>query len=265
MHTVTQTRSQDGTRIAFERLGVGEPVILVAAALQGRTNYRPLAEELARHFTVFNYDRRGRGGSGDTQPYAVERELEDLNAVVTEAGGRASVYGHSSGAALVLHAAAHGLPIDKIILHEPPFGSGSDEVRQAEQQEAERISALLAQDRNGDAVKTFLEPMGMPPEMLDHLSHDPAMQANAPTILYDPYEVMSEHSRGGKTPAEQAGGVTTPALVVAGGASPEWMINASRQIADALPMGGLHILEHQQHIVPPEVLAPVLTEFLRLD
>ena len=261
--TVHHAKSQDGTLIAVERLGAGDPVILVAGALQDRATYRPLAEELSRHFTVFNYDRRGRGDSGDTPPYAVDREIDDLDAVVGEAGGTASVYGHSSGAALVLHAAARGLPIDRIVLHEPPFGSGSAEERRAEREEAERISALLAQGRHGDAVRAFLAPMGMPAEMLDHLSRDPAMRANAPTIRYDPYEVMSAASRNGRTPVEQAGGVATPALVLAGGASPEWMINASRHIADALPNGQLRVLNGQEHVVPPEVLAPVLTEFLR--
>lgn len=262
METETQATSRDGTPIAFERFGNGKPVILVAGALQGRATYHPLAKKLSRHLTVFNYDRRGRGDSGDTAPYAVEREIEDLGALIAEAGGTASVYGHSSGAALVLHAAAHGLPTDKIVLHEPPFGSGSDEERRAEQEEAEQISALLAQDRRGDVVKFFLASMGMPPEIIEHLSQDPAMLANARTILYDPFEVMSEHSRGGKTPADQASGVTMPALVLAGGASPEWMIDASRQIADALPNGRLGVLEDQEHVVPPEVLAPVLTEFI---
>lgn len=260
---MNHTKSQDGTRIAYDRLGDGEPLILVAAALQGRATYRPLAEELARHHTVLNYDRRGRGDSGDTAPYAVEREVEDLAAMITEAGGTASVYGHSSGAALVLHAAARGLPIDRIVLHEPPFGSGSDEERRAEQKEAERISELLAAGRRAEALRVFLAPMGMPQEMLDQLTQDPAMQANAPTILYDPYEVVSERGRGGRTPTEQASGVTTPALVLAGGASPEWMIDASRQIADALPNGRLRVLDGQEHFVPPEVLAPVLTEFMR--
>jgi len=262
MDTRDQATSRDGTKIAFERLGDGAPLVLVPGALQGRATYRPLAEELSRHLTVFNYDRRGRGDSGDTAPYAVEREIEDLGALIAEAGGTASVYGHSSGAALVLHAAARDLPIDKIVLHEPPFGSGSDEERRAEQEEAERISALLAQDRRGDAVKFFLSSMGMPPEMIDHLSQDPAMLAHAPTILYDPFEVMSEQSRGGKTPADQASSVTMPALVLAGGASPEWMIDASRQIADALPKGRLQLLDGQGHVVAPEILASVLTEFI---
>lgn len=257
-----RTKSQDGTQIAFERLGAGPPLILVAAALQGRATYRPLAEELSGRFTVFNYDRRGRGDSGDTAPYAVQREIEDLGAVIAEAGETASVYGHSSGAALVLHAAAHGLPVDKIVLHEPPFGSGAEQERRAERQEAERISALLAQDRRGDAVRTFLEPMGLPPQVLDDLSRDPAMRAHAPTLRYDPFEVMSDRSRGGRTPPEQAAGVTTAALVLAGGSSPDWMIDAARRIADALPEGRLQLLEDQEHIVPPEILAPVITEFL---
>jgi pimeloyl-ACP methyl ester carboxylesterase len=256
----TVTTSRDGTTIAFEQLGDGEPVVLVGGALQGRTTYHPLAEELARHLTVFNYDRRGRGDSGDTAPYTVERELDDLAAVIAEAGGSASVYGHSSGAALVLHAAARGLPIDKIVLHDAPFGSGSDEELKAEQEEAEQIAALLAQDRRSDAVAFFLSSMGMPLEIVEYLRRDPAMLANAPTILCDPFQVMSENSRGGKTPAEQASSVTTPALVVVGGASPTFMIDASRQIADALPNGRLRILEGQEHVVPPDVLAPVLME-----
>jgi pimeloyl-ACP methyl ester carboxylesterase len=198
METEDKATSRDGTLIAFERLGDGQPVILVGGALQGRATYHPFAEELSRHLTVFNYDRRGRGDSGDTAPYAVEREIEDLGVLIAEAGGTASVYGHSSGAALVLHAAARGLPIDKIVLHEPPFGSGSDEERRAEQEEADQIAALLAQERRGDAVKFFLASMGMPPEIIDHLSQDPAMLANAPTILYDPFEVMSEHSRAAR-------------------------------------------------------------------
>jgi pimeloyl-ACP methyl ester carboxylesterase len=176
-------------------------------------------------------------------PYAVEREIEDLAALIAEAGGAASVYGHSSGAALVLHAAGRGLPITTIVLHEPPFGTGSKEELQAEREEAQHISALLAQDRRGDAVRLFLASSGMPVEIADQLSQDPAVLANAPTILYDPFEVMSEHSRGGRTPVEQARDVTVPALVIAGGASPEWMIDAARQIADALPYGELRVLE----------------------
>ena len=118
--TFQEVASPDGTTIAFDRLGDGPPVILVCGAMCDRALMRPTAEELAKHFTVFNYDRRGRGDSSDTAPYAVEREIEDIGALVAEAGGTASVYGHSSGAGLVLRAAAHGLPLGKIALHDPP-------------------------------------------------------------------------------------------------------------------------------------------------
>ena len=118
--TMDKVTSRDGTPIAFDRLGDGPPVIVVCGAMCDRALMRPTAEELAKHFTVFNYDRRGRGESGDTTPYAIEREIEDIGALIAEAGGKASVYGHSSGAGLVLHAAAHGLPIAKIVLHDPP-------------------------------------------------------------------------------------------------------------------------------------------------
>jgi pimeloyl-ACP methyl ester carboxylesterase len=261
MRRAEHATSRDGTRIAFERLGNGQPVIVVGGALAGRATYYSLAEELSRHFTVVNYDRRGRGDSADTKPYAVEREIEDLGSLIAEVDGTASVYGHSSGAALVLHA-ARKLPIDKIVLHDVPFGSGSDAERRAEQEEAEQISALLAQDRRGDAVKLFLASMGMPPEVTDAMGNDPAMLANAPTILYDPFEVLSEHSRGGQTPAEQASSVTVPALVLVGEDSPQFMIDAARQIADALPSGRLQVLPGQEHVVPPDVLVPVLVEFL---
>src|SRR5215207_7952624 len=112
--------SGDGTSIVFERLGKGPPVILVGGATCDRTITRPLAEELAKHFTVINYDRRGRGDSGDTLHYAVEREIGDIGALIAEAGGTASVYAHSSGSALALRAGAAGLPIAKLVLHEPP-------------------------------------------------------------------------------------------------------------------------------------------------
>ncbi|SFP04804.1 Alpha/beta hydrolase family protein [Amycolatopsis arida] len=135
--------SPDGTTIAFDLLGEGDgpPVILVGGALQGRAAYQPLAEALARRVPVVNYDRRGRGDSGDAPSYAVEREVEDLAALVAEVGGTAALYGHSSGATLVLHAAARGLPIDRVVLHEPPFGTGGEEERRAEREEAEQIAA----------------------------------------------------------------------------------------------------------------------------
>jgi pimeloyl-ACP methyl ester carboxylesterase len=255
-----ETSSRDGTAIVYDRLGAGPSVVIVSAALQGRASYQPLAEVLAARFTVFNYDRRGRGDSGDTAPYSVEREVEDLAAVIAAAGGSASVYGHSSGAGLVLHAAEHGLPIDRIVLHELPFDPDEDEG--ATREEAARYRRLLEEDRRGDVVELFLTSAGMPPEIVAHVRNDPAMLAHAPTLLYDPFEVMSADSRGGRTPAEQAAAVTVPALVLAGTEGPPWMAETARELADALPRGRLHVMAGQGHVVPPELLAPVLTEFL---
>jgi pimeloyl-ACP methyl ester carboxylesterase len=122
---VRTATSADGTPIVFDRLGDGPPVIVVGGQFCDRVLTHPTAEELAKHFTVFNYDRRGRGDSGDTQPYAIEREIEDIGALIAEAGGTASVYAHSSGASLALHAAAAGLPIARLVLHEPPYAPDS--------------------------------------------------------------------------------------------------------------------------------------------
>ncbi|UNX56227.1 alpha/beta fold hydrolase [Georgenia sp. TF02-10] len=262
MVTDGQVLSADGTPIAFQARGQGEAVVLVPGALQGRTPFRPYAERLAGHLTVLIYDRRGRGASGDTSPYAVEREVEDLEAVISVAGGHASVYGHSSGAALVLHAAAGGLPIRKTVLHDPAFGSGTEEEQRAERAEAEQVAAMLAAGRRADVVRLFFEGAGLPPEIAEAASQDPELVGNAPTLLYDPYAITSVQSRAGQTPAEQAARVRIPSLVLAGGANPEWMIAASRTVAAALPEGRLQILDGQEHVVPPEVLAPVLIEFL---
>jgi pimeloyl-ACP methyl ester carboxylesterase len=257
----TYVTSRDGTRIAVERIGTGRPLVMLGGALQSRGPLRPYAEALSQHLTVFLYDRRGRGESGDTPPYAVEREVEDLAAVVAEAGGTASVYGHSSGAALVLQAAASGLPVDRIVLHDPPFGSGSEEERRAEQEELQRFEALVAEDRREDVVRLFATSTGMPAEMADALAEDPMMVANAPTILYE-YELLSEKGRAGRTPEEQAATVAAPALVVVGGASPPFMADTARRIAGALPDGRLEVLEGQDHVPPQDVVAPVLGRFL---
>src|SRR5215203_2178151 len=149
---VAKVTSADGTPIAFERLGDGPPIIVVGGAICDRAMTRPTAEQLAQHFTVINYDRRGRGDSGDTAPYAVEREIEDLGALIAEAGGRASVYAHSSGAGLALHAAAQDLPIAKLVLHEPPYVPDGEEERRISREYAKNLKAILSEGRRGDAV-----------------------------------------------------------------------------------------------------------------
>ncbi len=261
---VNRATSGDGTSIAFERLGDGPPVILIGGAPCDRAMTRPLAEELAKYFTVVNYDRRGRGDSGDTQPYAVEREIEDLGALIAEAGGTASVYGHSSGAGLALRAAAHGLPITRLVLHEAPYVPDTEEERRVAREYSEKLEVVLSEDRRGDAVELFMTTVGVPAEVVEGMRSEPwwaGMEAVAPTLAYDS-QIMGDISRGGTVPADLLGAVAISALVLIGGASPAWMIDVGRQISDGLPDGHLGILEDQEHVVPPKVLAPVLAEFL---
>jgi pimeloyl-ACP methyl ester carboxylesterase len=262
--SMDKVASRDGTPIAFDRLGDGPPIIVVCGAMCDRALMRPTAEELAKHFTVFNYDRRRRGDSGDTTPYAVEREIEDIGALVAEAGGTASVYGHSSGAGLVLHAAAHGLPIAKIVLHDPPYTpDGDDEARRISREYGENLKALLSEDRRGDAVELFMTLVGMPQEMVEGMRHTPrwaGLEAMAPTLAYDS-EVMGDIGREGTIPVDQASRVRVPALVLTGGADYPWMTDVGRRLADAMPNGRHRVLERQEHTVPPEVLVPVLAEF----
>jgi pimeloyl-ACP methyl ester carboxylesterase len=261
METVT---SRDGTPIAFERLGDGPPVIAVCGAMCDRALMRPTAEELAKHFTVFNYDRRGRGDSGDPAPYAIGREIDDLDALITEAGGNAYLYGHSSGAGLALHAAAASLPISRLVLHDPPYApDGDEEARQSAREYGEELKTRLSEGRRGDAVELFFTTVGMPQEMVDEMRQTPRwaeLEAMAPTLAYDS-EVMGDVGREGTIPVDLAGGVTTPTLVLTGGADHPWMTDVGRRLADAMPSGRHRVLEDQEHVVPPEVLVPVLAEF----
>ena len=176
--------SKDSTPIAFDRLGDGPPVIVVCGATCDRALIRPTAEELAKHFTVFNYDRRGRGDSGATTPYAAEREIEDLGALIAEAGGRASVYGHSSGAVLALRAAAAGLPIARLVVHELPFTPEEEEWRRRSREYGENLRTILAEDRRSDAVELFMTMAGTPQEMVERMRKESwwaGIEALAPT------------------------------------------------------------------------------------
>ena len=255
MDTVT---SKDGTTIAFDRLGDGPPVILVCGGSVDRTADARIAEELASDFTVFNYDRRGRGDSGDTPPYAIEREVEDIDAVVQEAGGAANLWGSSSGAVLALIAASRGLPITKLALWEPPFipetlpRPPDDQVAQYER--------MVAEDRRGDAVEYFMTKIvHMPAEFVAHARTEPwwpAQEALAHTLAYDA-RIMGDYT----VPTELAGSVEVPTLVVAGGADFPWMRDTATTLADALPEGRTRFLDGQGHDVDPKVLVPVLKEF----
>lgn len=255
---VKKAESADGTLIAYEQRGDGDPLVLVSGALCTSASEAPLAELLAPHFTVFTYDRRGRGASGDRVPYAVEREVEDLAAVIAAAGGRAVVHGMSSGAALALRAAAAGLPIARLSLYEPPFET-DPAVRDRNTQYTGRMTALLAQGRRGDALAEFLGAVGMPPQALSGLRLLPMwadMEALAHTLAYD-HEVMGD----GLVPTGLLGAVSVPVMVVDGGASPVGMRDAALAVSRALPHGRHRTLTGQTHEVAPHVLTPALREF----
>jgi pimeloyl-ACP methyl ester carboxylesterase len=215
---------------------------------------------MARSLTVINYDRRGRGESGDTVPYAVEREIEDIDALIAETGGRASVYGHSSGACLALHAAARGSAIDRLVLHEPPYGPDDEESKQSAREHAESIRAALREGRRADAIRQELSGFGMPPEMAEPASNDPHMQAIAPTMIYD-HEVNGDFD-GGSVPEDLVRAVTAPTLVIAGGTSPQFFRDAATRIVDLLHNGRYSLLDGYDHAAPGSVVAPVVADFL---
>jgi pimeloyl-ACP methyl ester carboxylesterase len=260
MNTVT---SSDGTSIAFDRSGEGPPLVLVGGALSDRSAVGSLTEALAPRFTVFAYDRRGRGDSGDTLPYAVEREVEDLEALVAEAGGSAFVFGHSSGAALALEAAARGLPVTKLALYEPPFII-DDGHEPLPDDYVERLTELSASGRRGDAVEYFLTSgPGVPPDVVAGMRSEPfwpGMEKIAHTLAYDG-AVMGDTMSGRPLPAERWASVTVPTLVMDGDQSPAWARNSVAALADVLPNAERRSLEGQDHGAAPEVLAPVLVDF----
>jgi pimeloyl-ACP methyl ester carboxylesterase len=259
--------SRDGTSIAFDQLGQGPTVILVCGGSVDRSSNAPLAEQLAHDFTVINYDRRGRGDSGDTPPYAIEREIEDIETLIAEAGGSAFLYGTSSGAALALEAAAAlgaasgaSSKIAKLALWEPPYILGGRPRPPANT--AEIYNELVGAGRRGDAVEYFMtKVVGLPLEFAAQARSSPwwpAQEALAHTLAYDA-TIMGDYS----LPAERAASITVPTLVVAGGASWDWMRDTAQALAGTIPNGQYRTLEGQEHNVDAAVLAPVLIEFFK--
>jgi len=255
--------SSDGTRIAFDRIGDGPPVILVVGALCSR-KLGPgvkLAPALADRFTVFTYDRRGRGDSGENGPYAVEREIEDLEVLVREAGGSAYVFGHSSGAVLALEAAARGLPIEKLALYEAPLVV--DRSRTTTEKDWAQIDAAIAQGRRGDAVKAFLRSVGVPAfgiAVMRCLPVWPRVTAVAHTLPYDG-AIVRDLQRGEPLSRSRWPSVRVPTLAIHGAKSRPWMHASTRALAGALARGEYRRLEGQTHDVSAEAIAPVLGHF----
>jgi pimeloyl-ACP methyl ester carboxylesterase len=258
--------SADGTPIAYDRVGDGPPLILVDGALcyRGSGPNGPLAAELADRFSVVTYDRRGRGGSGDTGPYAVAREIEDLDALITEVGGSASVYGLSSGAALALEAANRGSAIDLLALYEAPFVVDHSRAPIPDDYVTE-LGRLVAEDRRADAVRYFMRRgVGLPTPVVAMMRFMPAwstLKRLAHTLPYDT-ALTAEHQHGRPLPADRWSKLTVPTTVICGGKSPAWMQAAMRELADVVPGAEHRTLEGQTHLVKPRALAPLLAETL---
>lgn len=256
--------SSDGTLIAYERQGCGPPLILVDGALCSR-EFGPmpkLAPLLANHFTVFMYDRRGRGSSKDTAPYTKTREVEDIEALIREAGGSAFVLGLSSGGSLALEAAASGLRITRLAVYEPPFMVGAADLeRHSGARHEEQLRLLVAAGKRGDAVTYFMRRMvGIPAVFALMMRLIPGMwtklKAVAHTLPYDA-AIMGDFS----LPVGRLKSVTTPTLAVGGEKSDARLRAAVAAVANALPNGRQRELPGQTHNVKPEVLTPVLIEF----
>lgn len=259
-----RTTSKDGTKIAFERSGSGPAIVIVGAALGDRSVTAPLAALLATRFTAFAYDRRGRGDSGDTAPYAPAREVEDIEAMILEAGGSASLFGHSSGAVLALEAAS-ALPdqVAKLALYEPPFVVDDGRPPLPADYVA-NLQELVTEDRRGDAVAYFMvNGPWIAAETVESLRGRPfwpSFEALAHTLAYDG-AIMAGLMSGSPAPLERWASLGVPALVMDGGASPTWQRNAVRALVSVLPDARQRTLAGQDHGPADEVLHPVLEAF----
>src|SRR5712671_2337797 len=257
-NTVT---SHDGTIIAYSQVGQGPVIILVDGALCYRAfgPSKALAAHLSPHFTVITYDRRGRGESGDTQPYAIEREVEDLAALVEAAGGTAYVAGQSSGAALAIEAANRLPGITKLAVYEAPFVV-DDTGKPVTQAFLARLKELVAQDRCTEAVKLFMKQVGTPGFMVAIMPLMPMwskLKAVAHTLPYDISTVV-DYGAGQPLPRTLGASITAPTLVSEGRKSPTRMRHSMQALAHTLPNANYRTLAGQTHMVKAEALAPVL-------
>ena len=260
---MSQTSSKDGTRIAYDRVGSGPALILVDGALCSRA-FGPspkLAPMLASRFTVYYYDRRGRGESGDTPPHSIEREVEDIAALIREAGGSASLLGLSSGGALALEAAASGLAVRKVVAYEPPYVGDRKGRNDAADHEGLLRSLIGAGDRSG-AVKYFMRSMvGMPAPIVVMMRLMPGLwrklKAVAHTLPYD-----ATIMRGYQVPKRRLASVEVPTMVMHGSNTDVRLAAAARAVADAIPGAQHRTLDGQTHNVKPEVLTPAVVDFL---
>jgi len=262
MNTIT---SSDGTTIAYDVAGSGPTAIIVDGALTTRSSgTKPeLVRFLSQHLTVYSYDRRGRGDSGDHPAYTVDREVEDIEALVASAGGKACLYGHSSGAALAFEAALKlGNRVKALAMYEAPYNDDA-EAQNAWKEYRSQLADLLNAGRGGDAVALFMKLVGVPAEQISGMRHAPVwpmFEALGPTLAYDHIGVMGETAA---VPIARAAHLTIPVLVMSGSASYPFMSKTALALSKAFPNGKLRALAGQTHDVNPEMLAPVLVSFFR--
>jgi hypothetical protein len=258
--------SRDGTPIGYERLGTGPALILVGGGLDDGSENAPLATELAGRFTVYNYARRGRGDSGDTPPYALEREFEDLEALIAEAGGTAHLYGVSSGGALVLEAAAAGIAAERLAVYEVPYNLADEWPRQWREY-VENLTAALAAGRRGDALDLFMRLTGASDEDIAGARKSPfwsAVEALAHTLAYD-----AACLGDGRPPVARLTRITQPTLVGTGAdagvpGAAAWVLaldEAADAVAAAIPRAQRRTFEGQSHVADPTAVAPILASF----
>jgi pimeloyl-ACP methyl ester carboxylesterase len=251
--------SKDGTKIAYDKQGNGPVLILILGALNKRGSGKKLAKLLSEQFTVVSYDRRGRGDSTDTQPYEVEKEIDDIDALIDALGGSSSLYGHSSGGVLALLAAekleekVHG-----VALYEIPYDD-DPEAQKAAKEYRRQLTQFLTEDERGDAVALFVSSVGITDKQIAAMQHLPlwkSLTAMAPTLAYDTVEIMKRY------PTIDAQSIGNSALVMYGGASPDFMAKTARKLAQIMPNAKLQSLEDQTHDVKPDVMARTLMQFL---
>ncbi len=261
---MAQVISKDGTRIVYDKMGKGPAIVFVEGATATRSSFEELANLLAPSFTVYYHDRRGRGDSSDILPYSVEREIEDIEALIDEAGGAAYLYGISSGGALAFEAASKlGSKVKKLAIYEVPYDES--ETGQAKWKEYNTtLRESLQAGKNGDAVTAFMKLVDVPDEMLAGMKQSPfwsELEKVAPTLAYDAACLGDR-----KIPTERAKRLTVPTLVMDGGGSLQMYPNmraSAEKLAKLIPNVKWQTLEGQTHDVDSKVLAPVLEKFFK--
>lgn len=255
--------SADGTAIAYEQQSSGPAVVLVGGAFMTRGDSAGLAGLLAERFTVVTYDRRGRGDSGDGPEYDVQREVEDLDALIGRVGGEAMVFGMSSGGVLALEAVARGSAVSRLAVYEPPFVT-DDSRPPLPADYVARLTDLVRQGAYGDAVAYFMTAaVGLPAEAVAGMRQAPfwgGMEATARTLPYDG-QVMGDTMSGRPLPVDRWRSVTVPVLVGSGDAGAPQMLRGARELAALADNFALHVFPGQEHTIAPDLLAPVLTGF----